>query len=235
MRALFLSALMLAACSSSTGPPGPKGDTGPQGPPGAAGAMGATGPMGATGATGPMGAIGPMGATGPMGPAGPQGPGTLRLLQADGGLVGYIDNSGAVWVPSLGCSLFLATTGWGPGTMNPNYPIMEWLWVNPTGPNHPLQAQVFYATSDCTGQAYVAFGISPGCTMGGSPGNPQLNWIPFTPNIPTQLVLANQGSFMANGGSTWGCTSTVGTTILAVPVSPLALPPLPTLPLTLAP
>jgi hypothetical protein len=209
--------LPIVACSSSSGTPGPPG------------------PSGAAGVPGTPGTPGAPGANGAQGPAGLSGAGVPRRLQADGGLVGYIDNSGAVWVPSIGCSLFLATTGWGPGTMNPNYPILEWLWVTPTGPNHPLQAQVFYATANCTGQAYVAAtGISPGCTMGGSPGNPQLNWIPFTPNIPVQLVPANQGSFMANGGSIWSCTSTVGATVLAVPVNPLVLPPLPTLPLSIS-
>jgi hypothetical protein len=112
---------------------------------------------------------------------------------------------------------------------------MEWLWVNPKGPDHPVSAQVFYATSDCTGQAYVAFGVSPGCTMGGSLGNPQLNWTPFTPNIPGQLVVVNEGSLMQNGGNIWTCTPASSQTTLAVPVSPLTLPPLPTLPLSIVP
>jgi len=71
--------------------------------------------------------------------------------------------------------------------------------------------------------------------MGGSLGNPQLNWTPFTPNIPGQLVAVTQRSFMQNGGDIWTCTPTSGQTILAVAVSQLALPPLPTLPLSIVP
>lgn len=244
------------------GAPGPKGDqgvrgdAGPQGPKGDPGQVvvvvsadggsvtvdgglaiitGPTGPAGIPGQTGPAGDAGPQGPQGPKGDKGDQGAqgaGTRRLLEADGGLVGYIDNSGATWVPSIGCSLLLATTGYGPGTSLPTYPVLEWLWV-PGGGAHPQNAQVFFATSNCTGQAYNAFSVSPACAMGANPGDAQFKWVPYVAQQPIQLQLVSMGSTMRNGGATWACDLTTPTTILAFPVAPATMPALPVLPLTI--
>lgn len=88
MKALSLMFLvLLAGCSTSTGPEGPpgqdgtsttvKGATGPageQGPKGDTGTPGLPGPTGATGPAGIPGVQGMAGAVGPAGPIGPQGP-----------------------------------------------------------------------------------------------------------------------------------------------------------------
>lgn len=62
--ALMVVMVVLFACQSPTGDPGPPGPKGDQGP------AGATGPQGATGT---QGIQGPQGSAGPQGPAGPQG------------------------------------------------------------------------------------------------------------------------------------------------------------------
>ena len=88
MRVLFLSLLLFAACSSSTGPQGPKGDTGPQGPPG---------PTGDAGPQGPPGAQGP---PGPPGPAVPYLTGLIGFAYSSvSNVMGVPNQPGVVYVP----------------------------------------------------------------------------------------------------------------------------------------
>ncbi len=117
------SLLVLAACTSGTGIQGPKGDTGPEG---------------ATGATGPTGPTGPAGPSGPAGDAGPPGPGGMRhLLQADGGLVGYLDGA-LIYPPGYFCGFNLAANLSDGGVG----------WAGARVP-------VYFDMPNCAGQAFV--------------------------------------------------------------------------------
>ena len=62
--ALFMTTLVLAACTGPAGPSGSSGSSGPAGPAGAAGSAGSAGDSGSAGAAGPPGAPGPQGPAG---------------------------------------------------------------------------------------------------------------------------------------------------------------------------
>lgn len=140
MRHAFLvGALLVLACSSSTGPQGPKGDTGatgaqgpqgpaggpqgPQGPKGDPGATGAQGPAGLRGPLGPQGLQGPTGATGPQGLAGPQGPpgeaipaGVVVAFAGATPPTGWLHCDGAAVSRTAYANLFASIgTAWGVG------------------------------------------------------------------------------------------------------------------------
>ena len=109
-----VSLFLLAACTSGTGTQGPKGDTGPQGP---------------AGATGPAG---------PPGDAGPPGPaGMRRVLQVDGGLVGYLDGA-LIYPPGYFCGFNLAANLSDGGVG----------WAGASVP-------VYFDMPNCAGQAFV--------------------------------------------------------------------------------
>jgi len=230
MRAAIAAAtvvLFLGACSSSgtAGPKGEAGPAGPQGPAGPAGAQGPAGPTGAPGLPGATGAIGPQGPQGPQGvagvqgsqgpqgapgAAGPAGKGALLLRQADNSVVGYAFGDLYLYVPSMGCTLYLDTTG---GTLK---------WT----PMRVLPA-VAFTSSDCTGTPYWPAPFASPLCMGldQNPGT-QL-WAlarPFTiSTVDFNSQLHSGGACIAGAFSQPGA-----------PIVPVVTPPSPTQPLTFA-
>jgi hypothetical protein len=239
-----------AGPAGQSGAPGPGGDAGPPGPAGVSVTSalldggnancpsGGTEFVSASGTTFACnGSPGSGGPPGPAGDAGQSGIGLMRLYQADGGVVGPIDSAGAVFVQSVGCSLLLASTGLGPGTSNPTYPELEWLWVPGRGA-HPTNAQIFFATADCTGQAYAAIGpVAPACIMGATVGTPQVQWVPYVLAQPVTLQLAVFGSQLGVAGTgLWACQPSGNpASQLAFAVTPVTMPSLPALPISIAP
>jgi hypothetical protein len=138
------------------GPPGPAGATGAQGPEGAAGAPGPQGPTGLTGPVGPAGPQGtqgetglqgPIGVTGAPGPAGPQGDpgppgaGGMRVVHSRGEDVGplyfFAANDGRLLLDVAGTTVAVS--------------------IEPTGViDDAASVELYYKTSDCSGQAYLA-------------------------------------------------------------------------------
>jgi microcystin-dependent protein len=94
--ALLTTGLLLVACSSSKGDPGPEGPPGPKGDTGATGSAGPKGDTGATGPQGLVGATGPQGVPGIQGPQGPQGVQGAQGAQGDPGSSGLSAPTGAV-------------------------------------------------------------------------------------------------------------------------------------------
>jgi len=200
-RLRILSLLLLAACSSSTGPQGQKGDTGSQGPAGSAGAMGATGP------------------SGPPGDAGPPGPVNMRrVLQADGGVVGYLDGS-LIYPSGYFCGFNLAAnlTDGGVG------------WQG-------ARVFVYFQSANCTGQAYVdwtSWGDSNPLALC---ADPTMNGVssgagPFyRPSQPIQFVNGFTASLLDSSGCINSPIPLTGSPAEIVPP-----PPLPVFPLTVTP
>src|ERR1700710_2732907 len=79
-------ALSLGACGRDPGPKGEPGAQGPAGPQGAQGVQGVAGVQGQTGAQGPQGPQGAPGEKGDKGDKGEAGTGTIRSVQAGGGV-----------------------------------------------------------------------------------------------------------------------------------------------------
>lgn len=106
------------------------GGVGPQGP------IGPEGPAGPTGPQGPQGVQGPQG---PEGPAGPQGPpGAFNVYDANNNLLGTAaDFIGDVMVSSSPVE------------------FMDFQYTTAQGPGYPWALDLFFANSDCTGQAYA--------------------------------------------------------------------------------
>ncbi|MCB0331774.1 MAG: collagen-like protein [Bdellovibrionales bacterium] len=138
--------------SGPVGPQGPKGNVGPQGPTGETGPQGAQGSQGIQGVKGDTGDKGPQGDIGPIGPQGPVGPkGSGRALHDfSGALIGD--------VLSNDCQ-----------DLNPPFNSLKIL-VEVSGDFHLVCAkhdnfdsplEVYYESTDCTGQAYVSLGSFP--------------------------------------------------------------------------
>jgi collagen triple helix repeat protein len=129
-----------AGAKGATGAAGPTGPAGSPGPIGATGAQGATGPQGTAGAAGAAGPQGPVGTTGPQGPAGaigPQGPAgsSVSVYDANSTVIGQ-------WFPSNGVDTVLITS------LGPPF----YVTLNSTG---FTSGNVFFATTDCSGTAYL--------------------------------------------------------------------------------
>jgi len=186
---LLAAVLLLVACSS-----GSKGDTGAQGP------KGDTGPQG------------PMGATGATGPRGPAGPSMPRLLQADGGLVGYLSGT-MTYPPGFTCGLVLAS-----------FPDAGFGWIGANSP--PL----YFTSSDCSGQPYGILDIFVGCQTlvryGSEP------WYQ-----PVQPMAAGPQHILSliRPGAPGPCVSQDTGIQVVVPLEKVAVPPAPTPPLTIVP
>lgn len=127
---------------SLIGPAGTSGAQGPQGPAGAQGAAGATGPAGATGAEGPQGTQGIPGAKGDKGDAGPYPKGTV-LVDALGTVVGTWERSSYLITMEIDAE-YVAVTVLDSGG------FAEYR----QGASPPSRFQRFYASQDCSGQAY---------------------------------------------------------------------------------
>lgn len=138
----------IAGTQGATGERGPQGEQGPTGQPGipgqavvlTAGDGGSltvngniavvTGPQGVQGATGAQGQVGGAGPSGLQGPAGPPG---VRVLAADGGLLGFLTGAD-FWSQEYGCFI-----GLEPFTPDPNTNI---------------RTSVCFTNPDCTGTPY---------------------------------------------------------------------------------
>jgi hypothetical protein len=187
-RAFLVGVLLVLGCSSSTGPQGPKGDTG---------------------ATGPQGPPGTPGATGPQGPAEPSMP---RLLQADGGLVGYLSGT-LIYPPGFTCALVLAS-----------FPDAGFGWIGTASP--PL----YFTSSDCSGQPYGIFDVFAGCQTlvryGSEPWYQPVQPMAAAPQHILSLI---------RPGATGPCVSQDTGVQVVVPLETVAVPPAPTPPLTVVP
>lgn len=139
-----------ASAVSLIGPAGPAGATGAQGaqgPAGAQGAAGATGPAGATGAVGAQGAQGVQGAIGPKGDKGDMSfpPIGTTMVDATGEEIGSYNLRGPyellMRIDGEIVSVIVRDSG---GFASLNY-----------GGIYPSVFQRYYASADCTGQAYA--------------------------------------------------------------------------------
>jgi hypothetical protein len=146
--------------TGATGLQGPTGVTGSLGPTGTTGSQGATGTTGPQGTTGPTGSQGSAGATGSQGATGVQGP-------AGSGLLLYDDNDVAIGpVLSAGCDEVAS------GDQGLYFDRISTLLTN-AGSNYPVCAsrtefipngRVWFASADCTGQAYIDSEVVPSST-----------------------------------------------------------------------
>ena len=133
------------AGAGGSGPAGPAGPAGPQGPPGPAGADGTDGVDGAPGAQGIQGPQGPQGPAGPTGPQGPAGSGGLSLDDSTGTLIATYAGS---WPVNSSTSSFALIF---PGH---TVPILYWPGSNIQNATlAPIQPDVYFTTSDCSGGA----------------------------------------------------------------------------------
>lgn len=157
------AAVGCAACGGS-GTAGERGQAGSQGNVGATGATGERGPAGDAGATGAAGPVGAMGATGPAGPMGPVG------AQGAAGAVGAQGPRGfsgagisATWRDATGAAMHVLSPGPSPAielmVMDPAGAV--WMWRVDDDSLQPVFGSVslYYASTDCTGAAFVRPGI----------------------------------------------------------------------------
>jgi hypothetical protein len=138
---------------------GPEGKTGPQGDDGPQGAVGPQGTQGAVGPQGPQGAVGPQGVQGSQGPAGAKGDTGDTGPQGPAGVgVSLYDSSDALVGPvaSAGCPFFSV------GESKPMERVSVLLTV--AGRTYSVcasldefiaNADVAFASTGCTGQAYL--------------------------------------------------------------------------------
>ena len=152
------------------------------------------------------------GPQGPPGPTGPAGPGTLRVLDSNNQALGILYDQNTM-ILLLGTQWFklngVRESGFSP---------------QPTGP------QLFYASTDCTGQAYF-FSDSSGITDGNLPNNVNATsasqssttlYYPSGPVVPdfisySFLILHADGSSdPCHPGGTVGYARTVSTQTLSV-------------------
>jgi hypothetical protein len=143
--------------TSLVGPQGDTGEPGAAGPAGPAGPQGDPGQQGVAGAEGPAG---PQGATGAKGDTGPQGPPPplLTVKDADGKVVGVLDSragSTVVMKAADDLNYFMGVTKDG---------FYADLPAAATVANIRDYLDLFYSTSDCSGQGYVGF---PGSSFTG--------------------------------------------------------------------
>jgi hypothetical protein len=138
-----------AGAVSLIGPAGPTGATGAQGaqgPAGAQGAAGATGPAGATGAVGAQGAQGVQGAIGPKGDKGDMTfpPIGTTMVDATGEEIGSYNLRGPYeLLMRIDGEIVSVTVRDSGGFASLNY-----------GGSPPWRFTRYYASADCTGQAY---------------------------------------------------------------------------------
>ena len=208
-----LTLLFTFACGTSTATPvvGSFGPTGPTGSQGEIGPRGYTGPAGATGPQGPLGIQGGQGFIGPVGATGAQGvPGILvggyhTLVDGNNNVIGSMDNTGAVYVPSIGCSLGLGLIrGW----------YQLYLADDPN---------VYYMNDQCTGPIYVSQDtLTPACVYLLAKGT-------FTYYRIVQPLQTVYGTGYYKGTNV--CIS--GSLAYMTPIVAVQLPPKPVYPITL--
>jgi hypothetical protein len=127
------------AGAGGSGPAGPAGPAGPQGPPG---------PAGADGAPGVQGIQGPQGPQGPAGPTGPQGP------AGSGGL--YLDDSTGALIATYAGSWPVNSSTSSFALIFPGHTVPILYWPGSSTSNAtltPVQPDLYFTTSDCTGGA----------------------------------------------------------------------------------
>ena len=184
----YLSFLVLAfvACSGSSS----QGTAGPQGPAGPAG------PAGPTGATGPAGPAGPAGPTGATGPAGTAGIGALVVKDSNGTLIGFYAFS-PTYINGGRESVLIKT------------PAGAYFAVGINGAQFGggELSYIDYASSNCTGQAYVSDSFVDGTAP---PVMPMAAVMGTTAYIPgtTPSTVAIQSQLTSAGCTTNSYTGT---------------------------